>query len=78
MAQKIFDAHIVDDKYGDVYVIRLDAVFAHEITTPPAIKDLESKGMDKVFDPGKIKVVIDHVLPAKDTQSAIQGKILRD
>lgn len=78
IAQKIFDAHIIDEEYGDVKVIKLDRVFAHEITTPPAIKDLERKGMDKVFDPAKIKVVIDHVLPAKDTQSAIQGKILRD
>lgn len=79
IAQKIFDAHIVDESYEDIKVIKLDMVFAHEITTPPAIKDLESKGLDKqVFDPSRIKVVIDHVLPAKDTESAQQGKILRE
>jgi 3-isopropylmalate/(R)-2-methylmalate dehydratase large subunit len=78
IAQKIFDAHIVDDSYGTTKVIRLDAVFTHEITTPPAIKDLELKKLDTVFDATKIKAVIDHVTPSKDTLSAIQAKTLRD
>jgi 3-isopropylmalate/(R)-2-methylmalate dehydratase large subunit len=30
-----------------------------------------------VFDPDKIKAVIDHVTPAKDSKTALQGKILR-
>jgi 3-isopropylmalate/(R)-2-methylmalate dehydratase large subunit len=34
--------------------------------------------MDRVFDPSKIKAVIDHVTPAKDSKTAEQGKILRD
>jgi 3-isopropylmalate/(R)-2-methylmalate dehydratase large subunit len=78
IAEKIFDAHIVDNSYGNTKIIKLDAVFCHEITTPPAIKDLEDKKMDTVFDPSKIKVVIDHVTPAKDTLSAIQGQVLRN
>jgi 3-isopropylmalate/(R)-2-methylmalate dehydratase large subunit len=78
IAEKIFDAHIIDNNYQDTKVIRLDLVFAHEITTPPAIKDLQAKNMDHVFDPTKIKAVIDHVTPAKDSLSAIQGKILRE
>jgi 3-isopropylmalate/(R)-2-methylmalate dehydratase large subunit len=78
IAQKIFDTHIVDNSYGDLKVIRLDAVFAHEITTPPAIQDLVAKNLDKVFDPKKIKAVIDHVTPSKDTLSAIQAKTLRE
>ena len=78
VAEKIFDAHKVDNPAGDIHVIRLDAVFCHEITTPVAINDLVSRGMDRVFDPSKIKVVIDHVTPAKDSKTAMQGKILRD
>jgi 3-isopropylmalate/(R)-2-methylmalate dehydratase large subunit len=31
-----------------------------------------------VFDPSKIKAVIDHVAPAKDSKTATQGKILRE
>jgi 3-isopropylmalate/(R)-2-methylmalate dehydratase large subunit len=56
----------------------LDAVFCHEITTPIAINDLAAKKLDRVFDPARIKVVIDHVSPAKDSKTAEQGKILRD
>ena len=78
IAQKIFESHFVDNPSGDIHVIRLDAVFCHEITTPVAINDLISRGKDRIFDPSKIKAVIDHVSPAKDSKTAMQGKILRD
>jgi len=78
ISEKIFDAHSVDNPADDIHVIRLDAVFCHEITTPLAIHDLVKRGKDRVFDPDKIKVVIDHVSPAKDSKTAMQGKILRD
>lgn len=78
VAEKIFDSHFVDNPSGDIHVIGLDAVFCHEITTPVAINDLVSRNKDRVFDPDKIKAVIDHVTPAKDSKTAMQGKILRD
>jgi 3-isopropylmalate/(R)-2-methylmalate dehydratase large subunit len=78
IAEKIFEKHLVDEPFGDVSVLRLDRVFCHEITTPTAIEDLVARGKDRVFDPDKIKVVIDHVSPAKDSKTALQGKILRD
>ncbi|MFW5937111.1 MAG: 3-isopropylmalate dehydratase large subunit [Desulfosalsimonas sp.] len=78
VAEKIFDAHRVDNPAGDMYVLCLDAVFCHEITTPVALNDLVRRGKDRVFDPSKIKAVIDHVTPAKDSKTALQGKILRD
>lgn len=78
IARKIFDAHVVDHPFEDAYVLKLDAVFCHEITTPIAIADLVEKGMDRVFDPSRIKAVIDHVVPAKDSKTALQGKVLRD
>ncbi|MDR1932826.1 MAG: 3-isopropylmalate dehydratase large subunit [Spirochaetales bacterium] len=77
-AQKIFEAHVVDRPFEDVQVLKLDRVFCHEITTPIAINDLIARGRDKVFDASKLKVVIDHVSPAKDSNTALQGKILRD
>jgi 3-isopropylmalate/(R)-2-methylmalate dehydratase large subunit len=78
IAQKIFENHLVDQPFEGVNVLRLDAVFCHEITTPIAITDLMARGKDRVFDPSKIKAVIDHVTPAKDSKTAEQGKILRD
>ena len=78
VAQKIFDKHRVDSPAEGVAVLSLDRVFCHEITTPIAINDLVSRGLDRVFDADKIKAVIDHVSPAKDSKTAEQGKTLRD
>jgi 3-isopropylmalate/(R)-2-methylmalate dehydratase large subunit len=78
VAEKIFESHVVDRPAADVWVLRLDAVFCHEITTPTAILDLMERGKDRVFDPARIKAVIDHVTPAKDSNTARQGKVLRD
>ncbi|TES88521.1 MAG: 3-isopropylmalate dehydratase, partial [Desulfobacteraceae bacterium] len=55
IAEKIFDAHHVDNPAEDIHVIRLDAVFCHEITTPIAINDLVSRNKDRIFDTNKIK-----------------------
>ncbi len=78
IAEKIFDAHLVEQPFEDTNILKLDAVFCHEITTPIAITDLMARGKDRVFDNTKIKAVIDHVTPAKDSKTAEQGKILRD
>ncbi len=77
-AQKIFAAHLIDTPAEGVSVLSLDRVFCHEITTPIAINDLVAKGKDRVFDASKIKAVIDHVTPAKDSKTAEQGKTLRE
>ncbi len=78
IAEKIFAAHLRDMPTPDNMILDLDVVMCHEITTPIAIIDLMEKDMDVVFDPTKIKAVIDHVSPAKDSKTATQGKILRD
>jgi 3-isopropylmalate/(R)-2-methylmalate dehydratase large subunit len=78
IAEKIFNAHIIDKPFEGSFVLKLDRVFCHEITTPIAITDLIARGKDRVFDPDRIKVVIDHVTPAKDSKTAEQGKIIRD
>lgn len=78
IAQKIFDAHLLEKPTEQTYVLKIDRVFCHEITTPTAIVDLAERGKDSVFDSSKIKAVIDHVTPAKDSKTAEQGKVLRD
>jgi len=77
IAEKIFDSHRLDSPSENIHVLKLDAVFCHEITTPIAINNLVDNGKDRVFDSSKIKAVIDHVTPAKDSNTAMQGKILR-
>ena len=78
IAEKIFAAHLRDEPFTGTKVLDLDRVLCHEITTPVAIADLEARGKDRVFDPTKIKAVIDHVTPAKDSKTALQAKMLRD
>lgn len=78
IAEKIFKTHLIDEPFENTFVLSLDRVFCHEITTPLAINDLVDRNLDKVFDKEKIKVVIDHVSPAKDSKTAMQEKILRD
>ncbi|WP_321390471.1 3-isopropylmalate dehydratase large subunit [uncultured Desulfuromusa sp.] len=78
LAEKIFDRHLRDEPFPGTKVLSLDRVLCHEITTPVAIADLVWRGKDRVFDRNKLKVVIDHVTPSKDTKTATQAKILRD
>ena len=78
LAEKIFRSHLKDEPFPGTKVLDIDVVMCHEITTPIAINDLVARGKDRVFNPEKIKAVIDHVTPAKDTKTAIQGKIVRD
>lgn len=78
IAEKIFAAHLRDEPFPGTKVLNLDRVLCHEITTPVAIADLEARGKDRVFDAGKIKAVIDHVTPSKDSKTALQAKMLRD
>ncbi|HTP65633.1 MAG TPA: 3-isopropylmalate dehydratase large subunit [Geobacteraceae bacterium] len=78
IAEKIFAGHLVDEPFPGTKVLKLDVVMCHEITTPIAIADLIARGKDRVFNPSRIKAVIDHVTPSKDSKTATQAKILRD
>ena len=78
IAEKIFAAHLRDEPFAGTRVLSLDRVLCHEITTPVAIADLVWREKDRVFDRHKIKAVIDHVTPSKDSKTALQAKILRD
>ncbi len=78
IAEKIFASHLRDEPFPGTKVLDLDRVLCHEITTPVAIADLEVRGKDRVFDNTKIKAVIDHVTPSKDSKTALQAKMLRD
>jgi 3-isopropylmalate/(R)-2-methylmalate dehydratase large subunit len=78
ISEKIFASHRRDTPSRENTVLDLDVVMCHEITTPIAINDLVERGLDRVFDPDKIKVVIDHVTPSKDSKTAMQAKILRE
>lgn len=65
IAEKIFSAHSGTDSYaGDIVVAEVDFVMGQDGTTPLAIRALESMGVDSVFDPAKVAVVMDHSSPS--------------
>lgn len=76
--RKIVDPHCVEILPDGSMVLKLDMVWGHEITPPNGILDMQERNCDVVFNPNRIKMMIDHVSPAKDTDSAMQGKCVRD
>lgn len=65
-------------KTGDLIVGKLDMVLGNDITSPVAIAELNSHGVDKVFDKDKIAIVLDHFAPNKDIKSAEQCATCRN
>ncbi len=65
IAEKILAAHAgTDARAGDIVVADVDFVMGQDGTTPLAIRALESMGADRVFDPAKVAVVMDHSAPS--------------
>ena len=75
---KVWDAHLVEELPGNNALVFVDRVVAHEITTPQGALEIERSFGDRLFDPSRIVAINDHVSPAKDTETAIQAKVLRD
>jgi 3-isopropylmalate/(R)-2-methylmalate dehydratase large subunit len=56
---------------------KLDIVLANDITGPVAINEFRKAGFERVFDSGKIALVMDHFTPNKDIKAAEQCKQCR-
>lgn len=80
ISEKILAAHCGKAKVipGELVNADIDVILCHEVTTPAAIRMLEEKGINKVFDPSKIVVTPDHFVPNKDIKSAELVKRLRN
>ncbi|HEX9861399.1 MAG TPA: 3-isopropylmalate dehydratase large subunit [Nitrospirota bacterium] len=80
ITEKILAAHcgrkVVEP--GELINARVDIVLANDITAPISIREFRASGAKKVFNKGRIVLVPDHFLPAKDIQSAEQAKLLRE
>ncbi|MBN1777330.1 MAG: 3-isopropylmalate dehydratase large subunit [Clostridiales bacterium] len=80
MTQKILAAHCGTDsvRAGDMIVADCDLVLGNDITAPVAVNEFEKCGCGRVFDGGKIALVMDHFTPNKDIMAAEQVKKVRD
>ena len=79
MTQKIFARHcgLQQVQAGDLIEAKLDLVMGSDVTAPIAIQEMEKYGLNKVFDPDKIVLVMDHFAPNKDIQSAQNCAMVR-
>ena len=62
---------------GMIVESRLDLVLVNDVTGPLAIDQFRKIGVERVFDPSKIALVMDHYAPNKDVMSAAQCTMLR-
>jgi 3-isopropylmalate/(R)-2-methylmalate dehydratase large subunit len=80
ITEKIFAAHAGQEnvKPNDLLFAKLDLVMGTDVTVPLSVEVFEKMGVRKVFDPGKIALVNDHFVPAKDVKAAGLSKIMRE
>jgi 3-isopropylmalate/(R)-2-methylmalate dehydratase large subunit len=80
LAEKILLAHSDTDDVspGDFVMARCDVVMANDLGGPHAARELVKMGVDRVFDPSKVVIVADHLMPAKDIRSAELLKTLKE
>ena len=80
MTQKILAAHAGLDSVvaGQLIEADLDLVLGNDITSPVAIKEMETMNLNSVFDKDKIALVPDHFVPNKDIKSAEHCKCVRE
>ena len=80
IAEKILAAHTLTSHFqpGDIIKVNVDVALANDITAPIAIQAFYSSGLNRLVDPDKIVLVLDHFTPNKDIASANQCKSVRD
>ena len=67
---KIWDAHLVEEKPGEAPILYIDRHLIHEVTSPQAFEGLRTAGR-KVRRPELTLAVADHNVPTKDRASGI-------
>jgi 3-isopropylmalate/(R)-2-methylmalate dehydratase large subunit len=62
---------------GDIVTVDVDLAMAQDSTGPLAIKSLNDMRIDKLLDPSKVLLVIDHTFPAADEKVANLHAMMR-
>ena len=65
-------------KAGDIAIVNVDLAMAQDSTGPLAIKSLKEMRIDKLRDPSKVLLVIDHTFPAADEKVANLHAMMRE
>jgi len=79
IAEKIFSNHSgTDARAGDIVVADVDFVMGQDGTSPLAIRALRNMGVEKVFDPDKVALVMDHSSPSPNEGVSKLHTIMRE
>jgi 3-isopropylmalate/(R)-2-methylmalate dehydratase large subunit len=62
---------------GEIVEADIDLAMIHDLTAPLTIKALQEIGVEEVWDPNKIIVVFDHLVPANTVKTAELHKEIR-
>jgi 3-isopropylmalate/(R)-2-methylmalate dehydratase large subunit len=63
---------------GDIVIVDVDLAMAQDSTGPLAIRSLNEMGIDKLRDPSKVLLVLDHTFPAADEKVANLHALIRN
>ncbi|MBI4744034.1 MAG: 3-isopropylmalate dehydratase large subunit [Actinobacteria bacterium] len=79
IAEKILSSHSGKDaRMGDIVIASVDVVAVQDGTGPLAIQQLQKLGMEKVFNPQKSILFIDHAAPSPRAELSNAHQILRE
>jgi 3-isopropylmalate/(R)-2-methylmalate dehydratase large subunit len=80
LAEKILARHSGRDRVepGELLLVDVDLTMANDVTAPIAIRSFREAGAERVVDPSRIVLVMDHFTPNKDIASAEQVRECRE
>lgn len=67
-----------ESKADDFVVAKIDYAMAHDGTSILAVRSFRQMGIDKVWDPSRIVIPFDHLVPANNETTALLQKDIRD
>ncbi len=62
---------------GDITILDADLAMAQDSTGPLAIKVFNEMGVEKIWDPSRVHLAIDHTYPAADEKVANLHTLIR-
>jgi len=79
IAEKILSRKVGRNlKAGDLIITDVDGAMASDTTGPYAIKAFEEMGGERIWDPSKFALIIDHAAPAPNERIANLHTLMRD
>jgi len=61
---------------GQIIEVDVDLLMINDVSGPLAVQAFKSTGRDRVFDPSRLVIVLDHYVPNKDVAAAEQAAFL--